>query len=116
MLKPALDAYESSLERRGLVRTKQTLSTLRRHLLDVFGNCDLATFDRRKLVDRFNTLEREGKPGAAADLRARASVFLSWAANEGLIQASPLAGWRKPRSSRAEKVRQVGRALGPVSS
>ncbi|HWL69657.1 MAG TPA: integrase arm-type DNA-binding domain-containing protein [Geminicoccus sp.] len=111
MLQPALDAYECSLQRRGLVRTKQTLSTLRRHLLDVLGNCDLATLDRRKLVDRFNTLEREGKPGAATDLRARVSVFLSWAANEGLIQASPLAGWRKPRSSRAEKVRQVGRAL-----
>ena len=50
-------------------------------------------------------------PARRAISGAKTAVFLGWAVNEGLIAASPLAGWRQPRRSRAERVEQPGRAL-----
>jgi integrase len=38
-------------------------------------------------------------------------VFLGWAVDEGLIHASPLAGWRRQRRTRAERLAPAGRAL-----
>ena len=39
---------------------------------------------------------------------------MEWAVNEGLLQGNPLAGWKRPKASRAEKTdgaRRKGRAL-----
>jgi integrase len=44
-------------------------------------------------------------------MRTRVAVFLNWCANEGLILASPLAGYRNPRRSRSQIVDRPGRAL-----
>jgi integrase len=110
-LEPALDAYAADLERRQVVKRKDVMSLLRRELLGVLGNIDLATLDRNTLVQRIADIERSGRPGAAQDVRKNASVFLGWAAGAGLITASPLAGYRRPRRTRAERIEQPGRAL-----
>ncbi|MGH6913346.1 MAG: hypothetical protein ACREH3_06525 [Geminicoccales bacterium] len=52
-----------------------------------------------------------GRPGAARELKTRTNVFLGWAVDEGLIFSNPLAGWRRPRATRAERIDRPGRAL-----
>jgi integrase len=109
-LGPALDAYEASLQRRLVVKTKDRLSLLRRELRPL-GNVDLAAITRNDLVRLIDAIEQDGRPGAAQDLRKNAAVFLSWAVDTGLIHASPLAGWRRPRRTRAQLLSRPGRAL-----
>jgi integrase len=110
-LEAALDAYEADLERRQVVKRKDVMSLLRRELLGALGNLELGELDRNMLVQRIAEIERSGRPGAAQDLRKNASVFLGWAADTGLIAVSPLAGWRRARRTRAERIEQPGRAL-----
>ena len=135
----ALDAYEAALERRGVVNRKTIMSTLRSGLLKHLGKVDLGSVERRDVAAivariesgmdgvapaRANTAavpageaaERPGskvkpKPGAAQDLRAKATTFLNWATNQGLIHANPLAGWRRERMTRAQVQSRSGRAL-----
>lgn len=38
-------------------------------------------------------------------------MFLGWCVDEGLLPANPLAGWRQPRRTRAERLERPGRAL-----
>jgi integrase len=110
-LEPALSLYEKNLADRNVVKRSEVLSLLQRELLTPLGNVDLADIDRVTLVRRIETVKESGRPGAAKELRTRAGVFLGWAVDQGLIPASPLAGWRQPRRTRAERIGQPGRAL-----
>jgi integrase len=114
LLERALDRYEESLARRHVVKRREVMSLLRRELLGKLGSIELGSLDRATLVGRITALEDEARPGAAQGLRSKAAVFLSWATNEGLVSASPLAGWRRERRTRAERVEQPGRALSDV--
>ena len=110
-LEPALDAYEADLARRHVVKRKDRMSLLRRELKPL-GNVELAAITRNDLVRLINAIEQDGRPGAAQDLRKNAAVFLGWAVDQGLgINASPLAGWRRPRRTRAQLISRPGRAL-----
>jgi integrase len=110
-LGPALDRYQASLKERHVVKRGEVVSLLRRELLKPLGNMDLAEIDRPMIIDRLDAVARSGRPGAARELRVRAGVFLGWAADQGLIKASPLARWRQPRRTRAQRLEQPGRAL-----
>jgi integrase len=113
-LGPALEAYGRDLRRRKVVKAAEVLSLLRRELLAPFGeSTPLASLTRPALVQRFRAVEESGRPGAARELRSRTNVFLGWCVNEGLLQANPLAGYRAPRRTRAERVddEEHGRAL-----
>jgi integrase len=110
-LEPTLDAYEASLERRRVVKRDEVMSLLRRELLRPLGNVELGTITRNDLVKRIAAVEASGRPGAAQELRKVAAVFLGWAAETGLISVSPLAGWRRKRRTRAERLDRPGRAL-----
>lgn len=110
----ALDRYEKSLEARSVVKRSEYLSLLRRELAEPLGSHRaLGTLDRALLVTRINAVKDSGRAGAAKELRTRAGVFLNWAADEGLIPANPLAGWKRPRRTRAQMMdtEQAGRAL-----
>jgi integrase len=109
-LSPALDAYEADLARRQVVKRKDRMSLLRRELR-LLGNVELGEITRRELIQLINAIEQGGRPGAAQDLRKNAAVFLGWAVDSGLLQASPLAGWRRQRRTRAERLAPGGRAL-----
>lgn len=112
LLEPALDAYEASLKERHVVKRGNVMSLLRRELQEPLGNgTDLATLTRADLVKRLEAVKASGRPGTARELRTRAGVFLGWCVDQGLIRANPLAGWRQPRRTRAERVEQKGRAL-----
>jgi integrase len=110
-LEPALEAYEADLERRHVVQRKLVMSLLRREMLRPLGNVDLATLTRNDLVERIAAVEASGRPGAAQDLRKNAAVFLGWCADTGRITTSPLAGWRRQRKTRAQRLDRAGRAL-----
>jgi integrase len=110
-LDKALEAYEQYLAGRQVVNQKHILSLLRRELLRPLGKVDLAAIDRQKIADRVTRLEDQLQPGAAQDLRAKATTFLNWAVNRGLIYANPLAGWRRERATRAQITARRGKAL-----
>jgi integrase len=110
-LEPALDAYESDLERRHVVKRGEVMSLLRRELSRPLGNVDLAELTRNDLVKRIAAVDASGRPGAAQELRKVAAVFLGWCADHGLITASPLAGWRRQRKTKAQRLERPGRAL-----
>jgi integrase len=110
-LEPALDAYEADLKRRHVVKRGEVMSLLRRELSRPLGNVDLATLTRNDLVERIAAVEASGRPGTAQDLRKNAAVFLGWYADTGRITASPLAGWRRQRKTRAQRLDRPGRAF-----
>src|SRR3954454_16153277 len=111
LLGAAIDRYGEELERRKVVRARETVSMLRRELLRPFGNVDMTSLGRAVLVERIESMERLGLRGKAKDFRAKAGTFLNWAASSGLIPANPLAGWRRARRTRAERLERAGRAL-----
>ena len=107
----AIDAYEEHLGRRHVVNKAVIVSTLRREILGPLSKLDLSEVDRQAVAKQVARLERAGKPGAAQDLRAKATTFLNWAVNRGLVKANPLAGWRRERATRAETTGRTGRVL-----
>jgi integrase len=104
----ALDSYERALERRKIVNAKTVMSTLRRGLAP-FMNREVAALTRANLVDLIDGLENAGKPGAAIDLRSHARAWLEWAVSRGLVQFNVLAGLRRTRSSRAERLGEANK-------
>lgn len=106
-----LDGYEAHLRARSVVNAKPIMAMLRRELLVPLGKVAGESIRRRDVADRVSRLEAAGKPGAAQDLRAKATTFFSWAANRDLIYANPLAGWRRDRATRAQMKVRPGRAL-----
>src|SRR3954451_5331068 len=111
LLGPAIDRYGEELERRQVGRARETVSMLRRELLRPLGDVDMAALGRAALVERIEAIEREGLRGKAKAFGAKAGTSLNWAASSGLIPANPLAGWRRPRRTRAERLARPGRAL-----
>jgi integrase len=109
-LEPALGTYEADLARRHVVKRKDRMSLLRRELKPL-GDVELGAITRNDLVRRIAEIEQDGRPGAAQDLRKNAAVFLGWCVDSGLLAASPLAGWRRPRRTRAQLLNRPGRAL-----
>lgn len=120
-LPAALDAYEAHLERRGVRNKALAMSVLRRHLMGEepadgeerigLGPMAVQDIDRASVMAQIDRLAAQGSPGAAQDLRAKASTFLSWAASRGHIEANPIAGMRLERSTRAQRIASTGRTL-----
>jgi integrase len=111
-LRLALDDYERSLEQRRIVNVRTTISTLRRGLAALMKN-DVRTLTRGHYVAAIAVIERGGRLGAAEDLRKHSRTFAEWCVARGLADFNPLAGLRRPRLSRAERLETVegGRAL-----
>jgi integrase len=104
----ALEDYERSLQRRKIVNIKAVMSTLRRGLAP-FATREIDTLTRKDLLTKIEALENAGKPGAATDLRSHARAWLEWAVSGGFVQFNVLAGWRRARSSRAERLDGKGK-------
>ena len=111
-LRLALDDYERSLEQRRIVNVRTTMSALRRGLAALMKN-DVRTLTRGHYVAAIAVIERDGRLGAAEDLRKHSRTFAEWCVARGLADFNPLAGLRRPRLSRAERLEAVegGRAL-----
>src|SRR5262249_48641785 len=105
--------YQLELQRRGVVNIKPALSSLRRGLHGLMSK-EVTYLTRRDLVAAIESVEHDGRPGAAQDLRRFTRVFLEWSVSSGLLTANPLAGLRRPMRSRAERLKAAsngGRAL-----
>lgn len=107
-----LDDYENSLERRRYANSKTTMSTLRRGMA-TFETRDIASLSRLELVDAIDRVAATGRPGASADLRKHLRTVLEWTTNKGLTPHNALAGLRRARATRAERIEtdERGRAL-----
>src|SRR5262249_41157479 len=107
------EACPGELERRGVVNIKPALSSLRRGLHGLMS-MEVNHLTRRDLVAAIDAVEHDGRPGAADDLRKFTRVFLEWCVSSGRIVANPLAGHRRERHTRAERLKAAsngGRAL-----
>ncbi|RYC29196.1 DUF4102 domain-containing protein [Lichenibacterium minor] len=111
-----LDRYETSLERRGYVNRRTVMATLRNRMAGLLKR-EIATVTGAELAEIIASVEAAGKPGAAKDFRTVSRAFFGWALSDARVVAvNPLAGYRKQRSTRADKVAQEehGRALSDV--
>ena len=111
-LQVALDDYERSLMQRRIVNVKTIMSALRRGLPKLMAN-DVRAITRGDYVMAIAAIERDGRMGAAEDLRKHSRTFAEWCVARGLADYNPLAGLRRPRLTRAERleVTERGRAL-----
>ena len=103
MVSMALGEYESTIRRRKLVNVPTIMSTLRRGLAPLM-NHEVDALTRKDLMTQIEALENVGKPGAATDLRSHSRAWLEWGVARGLVQFNVLAGWRRARNSRAERL------------
>jgi len=105
--------YHRDLERRDIVARKVALSSLNRGLHRLLSR-DVAELTRRDFVSAISALEAAGKPGAAGELRKHSHALLEWCVSTGRASHNVLAGLRRPKRSRAERLKAVangGRAL-----
>ncbi|MGC1561567.1 MAG: integrase arm-type DNA-binding domain-containing protein, partial [Bradyrhizobium sp.] len=112
-LAKALDEFENTIRRRHLVNARTILSTLKRGLAP-FMRQEIDNLSRKDFVEQIEQLENANLPGAASDLRKHSRAFLEWAVGKGLVPFNVLAGLRRPRSSRAERLgegKRQGKAL-----
>jgi integrase len=111
-LRLVLEGYDRSLRARKIVNAPTILSTLRRGLAPLL-NREIDTLTRKDIVALIDAIENSGRPGAAQDLRKNARTLLEFAVSKGLAPHNVLAGMRKPRASRSERLEdaQKGRAL-----
>ena len=114
IISKSLDEYEAWCARRGLAKVDTMLSSLRRGLKPWMDR-DLKDIDRRTFIDAIEGIEREGKLGAARDFRKFLRTYLNRQLSLGVIVADPLAGYRQPAASKADKiaVEEHGKALTP---
>jgi integrase len=107
-----LGGFDASLRRRHIVNRLTIMSTLRRGLAPLLTR-EIGTLERKELVVLIDAIDAAGKPGAAQDLRKHARSLLEWAVTKGLMRYNVLAGLRRPRASRAERLEDArkGRAL-----
>lgn len=108
-----LTRYDAELERREYVNRATVISGLRSRLAP-HANRDIREVTGADLAAIIEGLERAGKAGAAEDFRSRCRAFLGWCVSKAkIIETSPLAGFRKERATRADRVAkaQHGRSL-----
>ena len=111
-----LDRYELRQIRKKYVNTKTLLSLLRRRLLP-FAKRDIESIKGWEYATLLEKISESETDAAAAEFRTRCNMFLNWCATEArVLDANPLAGYRRGRGTRAERVEreQVGRALSDI--
>lgn len=100
-----IDHYEEDLNARGIVRVHDVIGSLRRGLK---GMMDLPLHEvtRSTFLDAIGKVEENvGLPSADA-LRRHLTGMLSMAVNKHLLEYSVMAGYRKPKATRAEKIKR----------
>ena len=112
ILSAAIEGYVASIRRRKLVAADAIESGLNRDLAPI-ANREIDRLERSDFTALIEGLEAKGKPGAAGNLRKYVHSLLEWSLGQGLIKHNVLAGLRRARSSRAERLEnpRAGRAL-----
>ncbi|TXN21558.1 tyrosine-type recombinase/integrase [Methylobacterium sp. WL9] len=108
-----LDRYERDLERRRYVNCKSVMSSLRIRMGRLLSR-DVTTITGAEYASIIDSIVSQGRLGAADDFRKRSRAFLTWCvADAKVLVVNPLAGHRKQRATRADKLSKEmkGRAL-----
>jgi integrase len=95
--------YQRELGRRRIVAAKVIMSGLNRGLHRLLSK-DVADLTRREFVSAIDLIVAAGKPGAAGELRKYSHTFLEWCVSTGRAHHNVLAGLRRPKRSRAERL------------
>jgi integrase len=101
-LETHLDTYETVLKTRGVDKRTDIMWSLRNYL-KAHKREALTELRRSDFTAVMNKLEAAGKPGAADYFRKCISTFLNWCVNEGSLPASPLAGYRRERTTKSQR-------------
>jgi integrase len=96
-----LNEYELDLNRRKVVNVKTAMSALKRGFKGKMSK-EIGKIGLVDLLHIIKAIEETGRPGAAQDFRKHASAFMAFCAAGGIIPSNPLAGYRRPRRTRAE--------------
>ena len=108
-----LDRYDANLERRQYVNRKSVMSALRGKPAALLSR-DVTTITGAEYAKIIEGIRAKGLTGAADMFRTLCRAFLTWCVSDAkLLAVNPLAGHRKERATRADKVSKVmkGRAL-----
>ena len=114
-----LERHEASQRARGVVTARATAKMLGRDFVDLIGpNRAPRTVTRTELVECIERM-RDGvkghatpRPGLAPTFRARLYGLFETAVARGDVIANPLAGFREPRQSRAQRLEQAAKRAG----
>jgi integrase len=99
----AVEGYVGSIKRRKLVDAPNIESSLRRNLAPLWSK-EIDKLKQADFVALIEALETAEKPGAATNLRRFLHAMLGWSQSKGLVPFNELAGLRRPRGSRAERL------------
>lgn len=108
-----LNRYDAYLTRRSYVSRKEVLSLLRRRLAPMSKRAlnEIKGWELAELIEKIDATVG----GSAGDtFRTKCNTFLNWCTFDArVIDANPLAGYRRRRDTRAEKInrKQYGRTL-----
>lgn len=108
-----LDRYERDLERRQYVNSKVVVGGLRSRLSGFLAR-DIREVTGAEYAAIIEGLEKVNKPGAAISFRRLCRAFLTYCvAKAQVLTTNPLAGHRKERATRADKIAKEthGKAL-----
>ena len=98
-----LNLYEQRLKARQVVKCDDMMYSLRTYLRP-YVKTAAADLSRQQIVRAMDRLEELGRPGAADYLRKTVASMLNWAVDKGHLQASVMAGYRRERATRAERL------------
>ena len=112
-LNDLLDRYDAHLERRRYVNRKHVISSLRAKMGALLTR-DVTALTGADFAQIIEGLRPKGLAGAAEGFRSQCRAFLTWCVTDAkVISVSPLAGHRKERATRADRIakEEKGRAL-----
>jgi integrase len=112
-LSELLERYEADLQRRNYVNHRTVINGLRTKMHSLLSR-DVREITGADLATIMERLEKGGRPGAGRDFRSRCRAFFGWCVTKPkVLTANPLAGFRKERPTRADRIatEQHGRAL-----
>lgn len=118
-----VDLHEREQKARGVISAAEAAKMLRQDLVARIGaGREPATITRAQLVACIDRV-RDGSPGHAAarpgsvsTFRARMHGLFETALARGLVSANPLAGYRRPRRSRSERIEEAAGRAGRMLS
>jgi integrase len=118
-----IDQHEADQRSRKIVSAVRTAAMLRRDLARSIGATrDAGTVTRADLVECIDRV-RDGssghvkpRPGLAPTFRTRLYGLFETAVERGVVASNPLAGYRRKRKSRAQRVAQIERRVGRTLS
>jgi integrase len=95
--------YDERLKQRGVVKRSDAIRSLSVNLVRV-QKVPVGDLTRAVLVSIIEGIEADGRVGAAEEFRKHVVAMLNWCVSAGLLTASPMAGYRRERSTRVQRL------------